>query len=86
MKKSLITDVEGMERAFTEIQVLRDLKHVNIIAIMDCVDHPDYLIFCMEYCGGGDLCEYIELHGSPGLLPDQAIFYFSQIVRGREQC
>ncbi|CAD7934826.1 unnamed protein product [Amoebophrya sp. A25] len=80
MPKASFRDIASLERAFTEIQVLRELRHPNIIEMRDCIDDPNYICFCMEYCGDGDLCDLIEARGR--LKESETLFYYHQIVKG----
>merc|ERR1712096_461553 len=60
MSKQNFKDFDDLQRVFTEIQVLRDLNHPNIIRIIDVHDHPENVCFFMEYASGGQLREYVE--------------------------
>lgn len=51
--KKTFTHFEDLQRVFTEIQILRDLHHPNIIRIIDVHDHPDNVCFFMESYGTG---------------------------------
>ncbi|CAG9328346.1 unnamed protein product [Blepharisma stoltei] len=58
-----ILSPEDVNRVFTEIGVLRNLKHPNIVKLIDAFDLHDKVCFVMEYCRGGELKQYLEEKG-----------------------
>lgn len=57
-----IISPEDVNRVYSEIGVLRGLKHPNIVYLIDAFDCDGKICFVMEYCSGGELKEYIEKH------------------------
>lgn len=55
-----IISPEDVNRVYSEIGVLRGLKHPNIVYLIDAFDCDGKICFVMEYCSGGELKEYIE--------------------------
>lgn len=51
---------EDVNRVYSEIGVLRGLKHPNIVFLIDAFDSDGKICFVMEYCSGGELKDYIE--------------------------
>lgn len=51
------------ERVMQEIQILRRLKHPNIVALVDAVEDQDYLYVIMELATGGELFDHIVKRG-----------------------
>ena len=45
---------------YNEIEVLKALDHPNIIKLFDCYQDKSYYYMVEEYCGGGDLFDYIQ--------------------------
>lgn len=77
-KKSM-RQLSDLHRVFSEIQSLRNLKHQNVISIIDVVEHPDAIVFIMEFAGGGELRNYVEKNGPLG--EEESRVFFKQIVR-----
>lgn len=77
--KGSFRHISDLERVFQEIQSLRQLRHPNVIRIIDVVDHPDSVVFIMEFAAGGELRGYIE--GRRFLSEDESRVFFKQIVR-----
>ncbi|XP_016391222.1 serine/threonine-protein kinase ULK1-like [Sinocyclocheilus rhinocerous] len=47
-----------------EIRILKELKHENIVSLLDFQEISGYVYLVMEYCNGGDLAEYLHSKGS----------------------
>lgn len=45
-----------------EIQILKLLKHKNIVAIKEVIDTKEILYVIMEYCFGSTLDKYLKQH------------------------
>lgn len=77
--KKSFREISDLQRVFQEIQALRNLRHPNVIRILDVADHPDSICFIMEFCAGGELRGYVERHTS--LDEEESRHFFKQIVR-----
>jgi serine/threonine protein kinase len=66
-----IISPEDVKRVYTEIGVLRKLKHPSIVELIDTFDCDNKVCFVMEYCSGGELKEYL-LKNHP--LPEEKIY------------
>ncbi|KAM4616437.1 serine/threonine-protein kinase ULK1a isoform 2-T2 [Polymixia lowei] len=60
-----------------EIKILKELKHENIVGLLDYQDIGGYVYLVMEYCNGGDLAEYLQ---SKGTLSEDTIRVFLQQI------
>ena len=60
---SLIS-TEDVGRVYSEIGVLRGLRHPNIVQLMDAFTTNEKVCFVMEYCSGGELTQYLAENGS----------------------
>uniref|UniRef100_A0A8C1L5C0 Unc-51 like autophagy activating kinase 1a n=1 Tax=Cyprinus carpio TaxID=7962 RepID=A0A8C1L5C0_CYPCA len=47
-----------------EIRILKELKHENIVSLLDFQEISGCVYLVMEYCNGGDLAEYLHSKGS----------------------
>ncbi|KAI3361856.1 hypothetical protein L3Q82_002185 [Scortum barcoo] len=43
-----------------EIKILKELKHENIVALLDFQETASSVYLVMEYCNGGDLADYLH--------------------------
>lgn len=77
--KKSFRQFSDLQRVFQEIQALRNLKHPNIIRILDVADNPESICFIMEYAAGGELRGYVEKRKS--LSEEESRSFFKQIVR-----
>lgn len=77
--KKSFRQISDLQRVFQEIQALRNLRHPNIVRILDVADHPESICFIMEFAAGGELRGYVERHKS--LSEDESRGFFKQIVR-----
>ncbi|KAM4532599.1 serine/threonine-protein kinase ULK1 isoform 1-T1 [Fundulus diaphanus] len=62
-----------------EIKILKELKHENIVALLDFQETPSSVYLVMEYCNGGDLADYLH---SKGTLSEDTIRVFLQQIAG----
>lgn len=77
--KSSFRQFSDLQRVFQEIQALRNLRHPNIVRILDVADHPDNVCFIMEFAAGGELRGYVEK--KKALSEEESRQFFKQIVR-----
>ncbi|KAK7135609.1 hypothetical protein R3I94_014312 [Phoxinus phoxinus] len=47
-----------------EIKILKELKHENIVSLLDFQEISGCVYLVMEYCNGGDLADYLHSKGS----------------------
>jgi len=50
----------GYQRAMREVKILRQLDHSNVAKLMEVIEKKDALFLMMEYCGGGDLQDFMR--------------------------
>ncbi|KAJ3604363.1 hypothetical protein NHX12_029104 [Muraenolepis orangiensis] len=62
-----------------EIRILKELKHENIVRLLDYQEVGGCVYLVMEYCNGGDLAEY--LHARRTLSEDTLRVFLQQISR-----
>ncbi|KAM8871786.1 serine/threonine-protein kinase ULK1 isoform 1-T1 [Synchiropus picturatus] len=62
-----------------EIKILKELKHDNIVALLDFQETASSVYLVMEYCNGGDLADYLH---SKGTLSEDTIRVFLQQIAG----
>ncbi|KAF5897847.1 serine/threonine-protein kinase ULK1-like, partial [Clarias magur] len=62
-----------------EIKILKELKHENIVGLLDFQEISGCVYLVMEYCNGGDLAEYLHSKGS---LREDTIRSFLQQIAG----
>ncbi|XP_045891884.1 serine/threonine-protein kinase ULK1a isoform X1 [Micropterus dolomieu] len=60
-----------------EIKILKELKHENIVRLLDYKEMGGCVYLVMEYCNGGDLAEYLH---SKGTLSEDTIRVFLQQI------
>lgn len=77
--KKSFRQFSDLQRVFQEIQALRNMRHPNIIRILDVADNPDSICFIMEFAAGGELRGYVEKRQS--LSEEESRVFFKQIVR-----
>lgn len=46
-----------------EIRLLREIKHPNIVRMLDVQRSAKYIFIVLEFCGGGDLTRHIRTKG-----------------------
>eukprot|EP00066_Takifugu_rubripes_P008394 XP_003974558.2 PREDICTED: serine/threonine-protein kinase ULK1 isoform X3 [Takifugu rubripes] len=65
-----------------EIKILKELKHENIVRLLDYQEIGGCVYLVMEYCNGGDLAEYLHTKGT--LSEDTIRIFLQQIAQAME--
>ena len=55
-----LNSTEDVNRVYSEMGVLRGLKHPNIVQLSDAFTTNDKVCLVMEFCSGGELAEYLN--------------------------
>ncbi|KAF6161111.1 hypothetical protein GIB67_007752 [Kingdonia uniflora] len=63
------------ESLYSEIVILRQINHPNIIRLHDIIEVPGRIHLVLEYCRGGDLSMYVQRHGR---VPETTAKHFMQ--------
>ena len=84
IEKSYMKDDFSRKKVLQEVYILKNIKHSNVIRLLEVFESPKHLLIVMEYSGGGDLLKYIKTHGR--LSESKAREYFIQIVYGLAHC
>ena len=84
IEKSYMKDDFSRKKVLQEVYILKNIKHSNVIRLLEVFESPKHLLIVMEYSGGGDLLKYIKKHGR--LTESKAREYFIQIVYGLAHC
>jgi serine/threonine protein kinase len=82
--KSTFVTLADLQRAFNEMNSLRNLKHPNVIALVDVVENRDYMGLVMEYAKDGELQHTVTKKGF--LDEDTARTFFQQIAKAVLYC
>jgi serine/threonine protein kinase len=82
IKKANLHESDDLERVKREIEILNNLKHINIIKVYNIMEDEFKYYIVMEYCGGGELFNYIVKNKR--LDEDTAAFFFYQLINGLE--
>ena len=80
LEKDRIVEVADVERVSREIQILKRVRHKNIIHLYEVIDTPRQIYLMMEFLDGGELFDYIVAHQR--VKEPEAADFFCQIVRG----
>ena len=82
LEKSRLTRNEDKIRLEREIEILKKLKHPNIVQLYSVIETEKQLFIIMEYIKGQELYQYILL--KKRLQEDEACLFFQQIISGIE--
>jgi len=82
-KECLVEDYQK-KKIFTEVTILKKIRHVNVCWLFDTFETEKHIIFVMELCSGGDLLNYVRKRRKLNEL--QAKFVFKQILDGVYHC
>ncbi|XP_068882076.1 serine/threonine-protein kinase ULK3 isoform X3 [Aphelocoma coerulescens] len=65
----------SVENLLTEIEILKTIRHPNIVELKDFQWDSDHIYLIMEFCAGGDLSRFIRMRR---LLPEKVARIFLQ--------
>ena len=57
-KKKIVEDAD-VQRVTREINILKRIRHPNIIQLFEIIETPKQLFLITEYASGGELFDYI---------------------------
>jgi serine/threonine protein kinase len=60
-----------------EIQIMRSLKHENIVKLYEYLETSNNTYLVLEYCKNGDLSQF-----NSGIGEERTVFYLRQIIKG----
>ncbi|KAL7412252.1 kinase-like domain-containing protein, partial [Mrakia frigida] len=69
-----------MSKVTREINVLKDVKHPNIVRLFDVIETDKYIGIILEFANGGELFDHILAHRY--LKEDAASKLFAQLISG----
>lgn len=78
--KKHIKDEFSRKKVFQEVYILKNVRHANVIRLLEVFEGPKHLLIVMEYAAGGDLLNYVKKKGK--LEESEARCLFRQIVFG----
>ena len=76
-KLQLMEDPDNLKRVEREIQILKLVKHKNIIELYEVMETPQKIYLVMELCEGGELFDYIV--SKERLDENQSCHFFHEI-------
>jgi len=80
IRRGNIDTTVRMSKVEREIEVLRTLKHPNIVRLYDVIETDKYIGIILEYASGGELFDHILAHRY--LKEKDAAKLFSQLISG----
>ena len=82
LEKRKIVEDSDVLRVTREIDILKMIRHPNIIQLFEIIETPKQLFLIMEYVSGGELFDYIVKKQK--LKEVEACKFFQQIICGIE--
>ncbi|XP_044006131.1 ovarian-specific serine/threonine-protein kinase Lok-like [Aphidius gifuensis] len=82
IRKNGLDETAYQEIFMNEVDMLKGLKHPNVIQMVHAINTPSYIFVMLEYMQGGKLLDRIIKHD--GLSENLTKFYFYQIVTAVE--
>ena len=85
-KKELLLDPQKRNTVKNEINILKQLDHINIMKLYEVIDTSKYLYLVLEYIKGISLLEVIKNEKNHYIEQNKAIKIFLQVVKGISYC
>ncbi|XP_005387087.1 PREDICTED: sperm motility kinase 2B-like [Chinchilla lanigera] len=70
----------------SEVKILKDLQHPNIVQLLEVLETERELLLVLEYVRGRDLWQYIAKTGRGRLLEEEARALFRELVEAVQYC
>jgi serine/threonine protein kinase len=83
-KATILRDDYQRKKVLQEVQIMKSVRHANVIRLLEVCESPRHLMMVMEYAGGGDLLQYVKKRRR--LEEGEAKRIFKQIVYGVAHC
>ncbi|KAI9358606.1 kinase-like domain-containing protein [Zopfochytrium polystomum] len=71
-RKMIATSSRVKSGVESEMEIMKSLKHENIVSVIERIDLPDHVCVALEFVGGGELFDYIADHREKLTLPEVA--------------
>ncbi len=78
--KDCLKDEYSKRKVLREIYIMKKIRHVNVIRLLEVFETEEQILIVMEYAGGGDLLHYVKR--KKYLSEDEARPVFRQVVYG----
>lgn len=80
IEKSRLKDEKSRAKVLREVNIFRSVQHKNIVALFEVFEDDACFYIVMEFCGGGDLLNFVRSKGR--LCELEAREIFKQLVEG----
>ncbi|KAM4045663.1 serine/threonine-protein kinase SIK1 isoform 2-T2 [Anomaloglossus baeobatrachus] len=77
-------DLVNLEKIYREVQIMKRLRHPNIIRLYQVMETKDMIYIVTEYARNGELFDYLTIRGR--LSEEEARVKFLQILSAVEYC
>ena len=77
-----IGDRRLQENLTTEIAIMRDMRHINIVGLYNTFENSKYIFLVLELCRGGDLSTFIKRSAGRRLDESIAQSFLRQLADG----
>ena len=85
-KKELLLDPQKRNTVKNEINILKQLNHINIMKLYEVIDTSKYLYLVLEYIKGISLLNIIKNEKYHFIEQNRALKLFLQVVKGISYC
>ena len=70
LEKERIVDKGDIKRVTREIQILKHIRHPNVVHLLEVIEKPKHIYLVTEHVSGGELFDFIVAHGRLQVSPN----------------
>ena len=86
LEKDRIVDKGDIKRVTREIQILKHIRHPNVVHLLEVIEKPRHIYLVTEHVSGGELFDQVIDNGANAMPEHKARGFMTQLLAGVAHC